>query len=49
MVHASPEYCPSVGWPTLMQHESSGGVLIAVQVLTLHTVYLWNNAAVNYN
>lgn len=48
---ASPD-CPSVSWPTVHTNvicESSGGVLIAVHVLTLHTIYLCNNTSVNYN
>ena len=51
-VRAPPEYCPSVSWPTVHTNvicESSGGVLIAVHVLTLHTIYLCNNTTVNYN
>lgn len=52
MVQASPEYCPSVSWPTVHTNviwESSGGVLIAGNVLTLHTIHLCNNSAVNCN
>ncbi len=52
VVQPSPEYCPSVSWPTVHTNvicESSGGVLIAVHVLMLHTIYLCNNTAVNYN
>lgn len=36
VVRASPEYCPSVSWPTVHTNvicESSGGVLIAAHVL----------------
>lgn len=52
VVQASPECCPSVSWPTVRTNvicESSGGALIAVKVLMLHTIYLCNNTTVNYN